>query len=331
MEATQALLFWGFQGTIDHRVSLDEDQFHALGLEPPAEDQERFVSRSELNSMLERLQGLGLTPASTPGGSPLISALTAAAWFSDQHAHAAARFVGARPMGLSGYVDSDARNILSLAQANPAIGGTLALEYRASNSKLMLAVAEGRWLDEALAERSIEAIGNGVFALQPALVGVGIGGLNKATPSAVLHVIEEMRRLPVPAVIFATGSSFRQDVAADRPADFWDRLLEVFAGVDVISLSSAEQRQLDTIWGDSWIDRLLDAGTLKLAVRHSSKDAVFSQSETGRYVLEDAESILEVARAEATRNAARALTGLGARFDGVLSAATLLAWRPSAK
>ena len=131
---------------------------------------------------------------------------------------------------------------------------------------------------------------------------------------------------PVPTVVFASGSSFRQDVAEQRPADFWERLKEVLGSVDVLSLNSAEQRQLNAIWGENWVEQLLDETTLKLAVRHSSKDAVFKLSSRAGAVLEDPQRMLEIARAEASRHAAEALTGLGARFDGVLSAAILRQW-----
>jgi hypothetical protein len=127
-------------------------------------------------------------------------------------------------------------------------------------------------------------------------------------------------------VVFATGSSFRKDIGTKRPAGFWDRLLDILCSVDVISLSSAEHRQLDAIYGDGWRDRALHAGTLKFLVAHSSKDATIFRAVGADALLESADAMLEIARAEATRHASRALTGLGARFDGVLSAAMLLSW-----
>jgi hypothetical protein len=202
----------------------------------------------------------------------------------------------------------------------------LALEFRPTNSKLMLSVPDGRWLDETLAVRSLDAITSAVLSLRPKRIGVGIGGLNKASLAAVLGLIREIRQLQVPAVLFATGSSFRLDVGAERPSGFWDQLLEVLGAVDVVSLSSAEHRQLDSIWGSGWYEALLRDRALKFLVRHSSKDAVLQQAADAADYLEDAEAILEVARKEATGYAQKALTGLGARFDGVLSAAMLLSW-----
>jgi hypothetical protein len=326
MPDLHSLLFWGFEGTIDHRISLDDAGFHELDLEPPQEDQERFVTRAELSALLERLRQTGHAPSSAPGGSPLISAVTASNWLRGQGSPAAVRFVGARPRGLSGYVKRGSRGLLSLAPVNPAIGGTLALEYRPASSKLMLSVPDGRWLDEALADRSVAAICDAVFALKPGVVGVGIGGLNKADLSAVQRLIEDVRRLPVPALIFASGSSFRRDVTGERPPDFWDRLRDVFGAVDVVSLSSTEQRQLDSHWGDGWLDHMLEETALKLAVRHSSGDANARLSSRAQAAIDDPTAVLAVARAEATRFAAQALTGLGARFDGVVSAGLLMRW-----
>ena len=326
MAESQPVLFWGFQGTLDHRANLTQDQFDELRLETPQEDQERFVSTRELNAALEQMQRLGIAYATAPGGSPLISALTADAWYRSHGAKAASRFVGARPAGLGGYVDSASTDILSLSVANPVIGGTLALEYRPHNSKLMLSVPDGRWLDDALATSSLDAIFRGVLSLRPKRIGVGIGGLNKASLPAVQRLVREIRQLPVPALIFATGSSFRKDIGTDRPADFWDSLLDVLCSVDVISVSSAEHRQLDAIYGDGWRDRALRAGRLKFLVRHSSKDALIVEGDGADAFLEPADAMLDMARAEASRHASEALTGLGARFDGVLSAAMLLNW-----
>lgn len=58
MAESQPVLFWGFQGTLDHRANLTEDLFHALQLEAPREDQERFVSKRELDEALEQMQRL---------------------------------------------------------------------------------------------------------------------------------------------------------------------------------------------------------------------------------------------------------------------------------
>jgi hypothetical protein len=41
----------------------------------------------------------------------------------------------------------------------------------------------------------------------------------------------------------------------------------------------------------------------------------------------DVDAVVAEAEAETRRHAAKALTGLGARFDGVLSAMLLQAWR----
>jgi hypothetical protein len=326
MAESHPVLFWGFQGTLDYRASLTEDQFHALQLEAPQEDQERFVSKRELEAALEQMRRLSIAYATAPGGSPLISALTATAWYRATGAAAASRFVGAWPASFSSYVDEDARGTLSLAESNPVIGGTLALEYWTTNSKLMLSVPDGRWLDDGLATRSLDSIFSSVLSLRPKRIGVGIGGLNKASLPAVQRLVGEIRQLPIPAVVFATGSSFRTDIGAERPPDFWDRLLDVLCSVDVISLSSAEDRQLEAIYGERWVEMALRAGRLKFMIRHSSQAAVVLRGEGAEGCLESAEAILETARAEATRYARQALTGLGARFDGVLSAAMLLNW-----
>jgi hypothetical protein len=110
MAESQPVLFWGFQGTLDHRAELTEDQFHALQLEAPQEDQEHFVSKGELNAALEQVRRLGIAYTTAPGGSPLISALTAEVWFRANGSNAASRFIGARPTGLDGYVDPASRD-----------------------------------------------------------------------------------------------------------------------------------------------------------------------------------------------------------------------------
>jgi hypothetical protein len=326
MTESRPVLFWGFQGTLDHRASLTADQFHALQLEPPQEDQERFISKRELVEALEQIQRLSIPHATAPGGSPLISALTAGDWYRGAGAEAVARFIGARPDGLRSYVDGVSQDTLQLSESNPVIGGTLALEYRPANSKIMLSVPDGRWLDDGLAARALDAIGGGVLSLRPKRIGVGIGGLNKASLHAVQQLIQEIRRLPVPAVIFATGSSFRKDIGTERPVDYWDQLLEIFSSVDVVSVSSAEYRQLEAVYDEDWGLKALDGGTLKFLIRHSSGDALTYRSEIASAYLESIEAIVETARAEASQHAQQALTGLGARLDGVLSAAVLLNW-----
>jgi hypothetical protein len=322
------LLFWGFQGTIDHRANLTAGQFEALGMTPPAEDQERFIAKPELSALLDELTRLDISTSKSPGGSPLMSALAADAWLRQQGAEARARFVGARPQGLSQLVPETSSGVFELAEADPRIGGTLALEYRPASAKIMLSVPDGRWLDDGLANRGIGMVRHGLGEMKPSRVAIGIGGLNKASPHAVMRIIREMRQLQPQALVLATGSSFRSDVTDARPADFWPALLEVFASVDVISLSRAEKVQLSEVWGADWIDRLLAAGRLKLAVTHSSKWVDHQAGEAASRIFENPAAIVDTAAQEASRYASRALTGLGARFDGVLSAALLLNLQP---
>ncbi len=318
------LLLWGFQGTIDYRAELSAGQFGALGMTPPAEDQERFVSKQEVAALVDELTRRGIETSKRPGGSPLMSALAAGAWLREQGADAASRFIGARPPGLSALVDAEATEALELAEPDPRIGGTLSLEYRPASAKIMLSVPDGRWLDDGLANRGITLLRYGVCELKAGPLVIGIGGLNKATPHAVMRVIREVRQMAPAALVMATGSSFRSDVVSDRPEDFWPALHEVFANVDVISLSRAEKVQLTQAWGEDWLDTLLDGGRLKLAVTHSSKWVEHEASESARRWFDDPAGIVERAAQEASRYAVQALTGLGARFDGVLSAALLL-------
>jgi hypothetical protein len=193
----------------------------------------------------------------------------------------------------------------------------------------MLAVAEGRWLDDALADRCIDAISSGVLSLRPQRIGVGIGGLNKAALAAIRRLITAVRGLPIPALLYASGSSFRKDIGTERPEGFWDRLIDIFATVDVISLSATEHRQLDAKWGDGWLDQLLRESNLKLAVKHSSGSAEVRVAESAMDWLAEPEKLVEMARQAATRFAGQSLTGLGARFDGALSAAVLANTRKS--
>ncbi len=321
---SRPLLLWGFQGTIDYRAELSAGQFEALGMTPPAEDQERFVTRQELAAVLDDLTRLGIETSKTPGGSPLMSALAADAWLREQDVAAQSRFIGARPQGLSSLIDPASGPVLELAELDPRIGGTLSLEYRPASAKIMLSVPDGRWLDDGLANRGITLLRYAVCELKAGPLVMGIGGLNKATPQAVMRIIREVRQMAPAALVMATGSSFRADVASERPAGFWPALHEVFANVDVISLSRAEKVQLTQAWGSDWLDSLLSSGRLKLAVTHSSKWVEHEAGESAKRLLDDPAGIVERAAQEASRYAARALTGLGARFDGVLSAALLL-------
>jgi hypothetical protein len=94
----------------------------------------------------------------------------------------------------------------------------------------------------------------------------------------------------------------------------------------VITLSSAEHRQLDAVYGEDWATNALGGCGLKFLVRHSSRDALVSRARGADMYLESVEELIAAAREQATRYASQALTGLGARFDGVLTAAMLRRW-----
>jgi hypothetical protein len=322
-------LFWGCQGTVDYRVPLDEIGFAALGFEAPAEDLELFVTGSEFRELLEQARAVAAAPvAEAPGGSPLVSALASRRWLSRrEEVSANAWFVGAFPATLTPLLDDQGREAVRFAFANPAICGTLALEYQPASAKLMLAVPDGRWLGEELAQVSLQAFRDCLVETRPGRVGFGVGGLNKADPEVVVDLVAQARAAAPDCLVFATTSSFAKELVAGRPASYWQGLRAVLAAADVISMSAEEEGQLAQVWDAGWVEELLARGP-KLAVVHSAHGISVRPSSRLAPFLTDPAAAVEAAHAEATRYAARALTGLGARFDGVLSAAVLTAWRP---
>jgi hypothetical protein len=191
----------------------------------------------------------------------------------------------------------------------------------------MLAVPDGRWLDEELAQRGLAQLTGALAALHPGRLGLGIGGLNKSTPAVVLDIIERARAAAPACLIFATGSSFAREITAGRPESYWSDLRAVFAAADVVSISSEEERQLGLVWGEDWARALTSAGPTRLVVTHAPTCVTACEHASLSDHLTDLAAILKAAQAEATLHSARGLTGLGARFDGVLSCLILARWR----
>jgi hypothetical protein len=322
-----SLLLWGFQGTIDFRTQLTGTQFEALGMTPPTEDRELFVAKDNVERLLDSVRGLGVEVSPAPGGSPLVSALTAQGWARGSEAPLQARFLGAAPPELGDLISPEDAPVIAHASFNPAIGATLALEYRPASAKLMVSVPEGRWLDRRLAEQGLCGLRDAVKEISPSKVALGIGGLNKADPDAVLDLITAARKTAPGCLVYATGSSFAKQPKAERSPSYWSDLRAVYASCDVVSVSADEERQLMVAWGDDWPGALVGRQT-KLVVTHSPSAVRTVQSSMLANFLEGLDEVIELAKEEAQRHAVRALTGAGARFDGVLSAALLLRWPP---
>jgi hypothetical protein len=320
------LLLWGFQGTIDYRASLSEAEFEGLGLTAPAEDHEVFITQVQLASYVEKLKDLGCQVVQAPGGGPLLSALAADAWSTAQDRGLIARFVGAKPRGLAASLPEHGAAVCAYAEVDPRIGGTLALEFRPASSKLMLAVPSGRWLDSELAQIGRRTLWAAIEAEHPELLGLGIGGLNKANPAFAAEIIQLVRRRLRVSVVFVTGSSFARELMQERPRSFWSDLQRVFALANVISVSEAEYQQLSRAWGDDWTSRLLEGEAAEFVVIHSPHEVRVLRSCTAAAHLLDADAIIHAAQLAASRHAAKALTGAGAHFDGTLSAMALDAW-----
>lgn len=325
MDRQDRLLVWGFQGTVDHKVRLARDDFLALGFVPPALDLELFVSAAEVSDLLQKLAVRGTTVISTPGGSPLVSALTAARLCEREALAVTSRFAGNLPKGIAAYLDQVERAAIADAVVNPLIGATLALEYAPASAKLMLAVAEGRRLDATLAVTGLKCLQAMLRKASPSLVCVGIGGLNKADPLTAARLTDDLQTLLPSRLLMVTGSSFRQDLDAGRPRAHWAALRKVFAAAEVISVSETEEAQLAAVWGEGWVDELL-LGRTKLVVSHSPGGQSTRCSPALADHLEDAQALVGRAGAEAAAAAAVSLTGIGARFDGVLSSLVLANW-----
>jgi hypothetical protein len=256
-----------------------------------------------------------------------MSALMAQGWLTARDTDVCSYFVGARPEGLESLIGPRQRETVRFAAIDPRIGGTLALEHRPASAKLMLAVPEGRFLDEALAERARKSTWDVVGELRPSVALLGVGGLNKAKPALACSLVRLMRRRVRNCVIFAAGSSFAREATASRPPAFWSDLNQLFAAADVVSVSRSERQQLAAVWGDDWPNDLVTKGSTRLVVMHSAHDVVLCRAPLLADCLDGLDGIVDAAQQEASRHAAASLTGSGARFDGVLSAGILANWR----
>jgi hypothetical protein len=320
------LLLWGFQGTIDYRCSIDAGIFHRLFLPVPQEDEERFITRTELEETVRSLERFGVEVLRTPGGSPLVSALAAASWHeSRDDPTIVPRFVGAIPQDLPALVPEHRRPVLGHATASAAIAGTLALEHEPTSAKLMLSVPDGRWLDEALACVAMNGIKQSLIELQPRRALLGFGGLNKSTPSIAGELVRQVRSLVDDCIIFVSGNSFRKTPAS--VPDYWSDLYQVLGSADVISVSREEWGQLSDRWGSHWAQDLFAGHRTRFVYMHWPEGSSVLAAPGSKAVLADPAHLCQVASARATEYAARALTGLGARFDGVLSALVRQSWR----
>ncbi|HEY7268501.1 MAG TPA: hypothetical protein VH951_01620 [Dehalococcoidia bacterium] len=323
----EALIAWAAQGTVDYRVSLDKEEFAALGLEPPSEDLELFVPKADVQQMIAAVTALGHDVVATPGGSPLVSTLAAVSWLeSHPESGASARFFGAVPDALPPMLPEQRRHLLDYATTSPDICGTLALEYATASAKLMMSVPEGRWLDEELAALSLSSLRSAIQSARPARLLFGLGGLNKSNPSVAGELIRTVRSLAPDVLVFVSGSSFKR-TPSGAPPDFWPDLYRVLSEADIVSLSREEWGQLSARWGTAWAQRLLESFRTEMIVIHSRESVDYVASRRLSGVLGRPESLLSTARERASEYAARALTGLGARFDGVLSTLIAAEWR----
>lgn len=143
------LLVWGFESTIDYRFRLTPTDFQRLGLEAPAQDREEFISQEEFAALLARLQAMGYAPSSAPGGSPFISALAAQEWLTaGGRKDTSAFFIGAVPQAARDLLPPHQAPVIAHARLSVGATGTLSLENPEGRAKLMLAVPEGRFLDD---------------------------------------------------------------------------------------------------------------------------------------------------------------------------------------
>ncbi len=323
--SVENLILWGFQGTIDYRAQLGAGDFQKLGIEAPGEDTETFVSKSQLAELIESVEGLSIEVARTAGGSPLMSALAAASWFEATDAPGSvSRFVGAVPEDLTELVPEHRRPVLEFATPSSSIAGTLSLEHAPTSAKHMFAVPDGRCLDEPLACSALAGIRRAIDELNPERVLLGFGGLNKAFPAVASELVLTFRKSVPKALVVVSGNSFKRVPRGNYT--FWPDLYQAFAEADIVSLSREEHGQLAGRWGDDWTDRLFDSHRPAMVAVHSPFEVEILASRNLAALLPDAEVLVKTAQARASEYAARALTGLGARFDGVLSALVANSW-----
>jgi hypothetical protein len=325
--SNRTLMLWGFQGTVDYIVSLDADGFARIGLKPPAGDAELFVSHREISQLRDALEEMGFKAACSPGGSPLVSALAAASWAAGhKDSGTTSCFVGRAPLGLMDLIPDDIVPVLRYAELAEQVYPTLALEYRAASAKLMFSTSEGRWLDESLACAALAGIQRAVEEHPGYSVALGFGGLNKSRPAVAGELIRTLRKSVPRLLLFVSGNSFAR--APDRALSFWPDLYRVLADADVVSLSREELAQLSAQWGENWARDIAALRGVRAVVVHwpgGAEVVASSLTVEGQAELE----VLNLrAGKTATAYAELALTGLGARFDGVLSALIAEAWLP---
>lgn len=321
----ESLLFWGFQGTVDYRVQLQPVDFEPLGVAFPAEDREEFVTRERLDELLARLRADAREIRWNTGGSPLISALTAAHWAVETHVPVRSYFLGNVPARLMDDLPDAALPVVRYARHADEVAGTLSLEHLAASKKVMLAVPDGRWLDESLASVGLVGLQKALTASPGARFALGIGGLNKATLPVVARLMAEVRALPGLAFLYVAGGSFRPAPAA--APEFWASLRDVLALADVVSVNREEYYQLAAAYGDDWTEQLFASGYTQAVIRHSRHEAgAWAAPTASPCVLPAVAAMMGSAAHAAAAHAGRSATGLGARFDAVVSAQMLAAW-----
>lgn len=322
------LLMWGFQSTVDYRARLAPAEFEALGFEPPLVDAEVFVSRQEFSHLLQRVLARGHQVAVVPGGSPLLSALAAQEWLlrNGRGSRAGVRFVGGMAAALPLLIEPRLREVIEHATSHGEIVGTLALEHREASAKVMLTVPDGRWLDESLGSIAVAGVRAAIESLRPERAAVGIGGLNKAHPAVLKHTVRAIRDLPCPTLVLMSGDSFRPGVPVPGGRDYWEALFEAVGQAHIFSVNDQENRDLEREWGTGWAGRLSTLG-MPIVVIHSPHGVSCRAGDEARARFPDLVDAIDEARREASAHAGVALTGLGARFDGVLGAIALERWR----
>ncbi len=315
------LLVWGFESTIDYRFRLTATDFQPLGLAAPAQDREEFISQEEFAALLARLQSMDYTPSPAPGGSPFISALAAQEWLlAGGHKDAAAFFIGALPQAARDLLPPHLTPVIAHARLTPGATGTLSLENTQARAKVMLAVPEGRFLDGAAATASCLSLDSLVGETAPDYLLLGAGGLNKADPCSLARVLAHAGAIPCRQGLFLSGNSFQRLISDSGNAERWRQLYEIMISANILSVSQEEHDQIVSVRGDGWV-----AESQAAVVCHSPDSARLCNDRPGLGQRAHIEAAISVARAQASAYAGQALTGLGARFDGVLSAALLTA------
>ena len=289
------IVLWGWEGTVDYRFALAPSEVSALRLGDAGDVEERIGPRAFDRWMHRLTRLLRREPRVTPGGSPLISAL------SVQQLHEwnpriplpEPRFWGIFPPVVTANAPVLTRSrLLEFGVPWPSIKGSLCLDDLALSRKHVLSVFQGRMLDRAAFLALKEQLDRAVHELdgQKRMV-LALGGLNKADPRRLLRLVRQFRSSKAAGKLLFVGSNsfkplLRTAQGAKRLAGHF-RLLQT---ADVVSLSGEEVAQLGGWLGLDVKKRGLYAtlqalGFHGLAVCHHHAGVVFTVGgQAGRWV-----------------------------------------------